>query len=158
MSRSGVVPMLVLASNATAQEADPCGFQFQEDALEQSGAFCPELPSRAGLEPGGSFPTEQAICDAAANTLASLEAQGQTPTQATIDSAAACGLPVDSPAPTPAPAPAPAPAPTSTGTEAMPSQSYAVMPDTGGPSLLLPVAALLVGSGLLGFAAVRRIK
>lgn len=51
---------------------------------------------------------------------------------------------------------APAPAPTSTGTEAMPSESMTVMPDTGGPSLLLPVAVLLVGSGVLGFALLKR--
>lgn len=43
------------------------------------------------------------------------------------------------------------PAPTAT-----PSTTLTVLPDTGGPSLLLPLAGLLVGSGLLGFAALRR--
>lgn len=49
-----------------------------------------------------------------------------------------------------------APAPTSTGTEALPSESLTVMPDTGGPSFILPMAALLMGSGILGFAVLRR--
>lgn len=32
----------------------------------------------------------------------------------------------------------------------------AVLPDTGGPALLLPLGVLLVGSGALGFASLRR--
>lgn len=47
-----------------------------------------------------------------------------------------------------APVPAPAPAPT--------APAMTPLPDTGGLALLLPVAALLMGSGLLGFAALRR--
>lgn len=46
-----------------------------------------------------------------------------------------------------------------TGTAATPAPAapaVTVMPDTGGPALLLPVAALLVGSGILGFTALRR--
>ncbi len=41
--------------------------------------------------------------------------------------------------------------PPSTGTE-----SYATLPDTGGPSLLLPFSALLIGAGILGLVAKRR--
>lgn len=47
------------------------------------------------------------------------------------------------------PAPAPAPAPSA-------SASYSALPDTGGPGMLLPASALLVGAGLLGFAVLRK--
>ena len=47
-----------------------------------------------------------------------------------------------------------APAPTTAAPAA--STAMTALPDTGGLPLLLPVAALLVGSGLLGFAALRR--
>ncbi len=39
-----------------------------------------------------------------------------------------------------------------------PTSSYTALPDTGGPSLLLPISILLVGTGILGFAAKRRVS
>lgn len=147
-----MLAMLVLAPAALAQESftDP-------DAV--LGGTCPEGFSAFG-DPG----TGELTC-LTPEDLAALEA-GTLDPASVPEFGAADGICVGSGEGDPDCAEAllesvgtqPAPAPTSTGTEAMPSQSYAVMPDTGGPSLLLPVAALLVGSGLLGFAAVRRIK
>jgi hypothetical protein len=36
------------------------------------------------------------------------------------------------------------------------SATYSALPDTGGPSLLLPISILLVGTGILGLVAKRR--
>lgn len=57
----------------------------------------------------------------------------------------------------PAEATAPVSAPVaSTDTETPASTTTSVLPDTGGPSMLLPIGALLVGAGVLTFAVIRR--
>lgn len=48
-------------------------------------------------------------------------------------------------------------APTTMAAPAAPAPSQAPLPDTGGPQLLLLVAVLLLGSGMLGLAVLRRV-
>ncbi len=162
-----MLAMLVFASAAMAQQ-DLESFQVP---TARTSNVCPE-PFTSTFDPDNPETAETFTCLSPQDLAAS---QGGTPPEDVPVFGAADGICVGpgegdpdcaealrqglidsgqlAPDAPPSPEVAPVVAPTG---EALPSESLTVMPDTGGPSFLLPVAALLVGSGILGFAALRR--
>ncbi len=161
--------VLLVASPAFAQSGADGGFNCIDFATqEEAQAFFDADPSDPdGLDgpPGDAFTGEPGVaCEelpsggGGAETVAPddgdpLTLEGTCEGIVLQEDFEAC-IAAQQPAPEVAPAEvAPEVAPTA---EALPSESITVMPDTGGPSMLLPLSALLVGAGLVGLAVVRR--
>lgn len=167
MAMLAMLAMLVFAPAAGAQQGPSCPVN-QVNVLLESGEFIcvpegaaeqtPEQLEAVTNDPRGNAETpiieRPRNCDEFGGSQASAQQflENVTPNdEFNLDpdnDGLACEELLDGGGVAPAPA-APAPAPTT-------GSGVTVMPDTGGPALLLPVAALLVGSGLLGFAALRR--
>ena len=142
-------------------------------ALAQADRDCKDFPSQAAAQSyfdanGGSAANNFNNLDANHNGMACENynySGGSSTPAATTTPATTTIAPVSTTAPVTVPMATTAPASTSTTAASAPAETTVpvttnstsgVLPDTGGPLLLLPAAALLLGSGLLVLKLTRR--
>lgn len=130
--------------------------EFPYPGTEPLPEGSPPLPDGETLEPA----EEQYETETATPNETPTAAPTSTPSPDATPTVTQSETPTETPAETPTPSETPSVSVESPEDSEVESESrttpYTELPDTGGPSMLLPVGALILGAGILGFAVIRR--